>query len=282
MMLAVFSALSGGFANLFARRLVSVSQARNMLSLNFGMMAAMLLPAAPWFFHLNLDSKSLILLAGAIGLDGLANYGYFRSFERIEAVTASGLLAISPLFALGLSPLFLYQGLILKSGQILAVGLFSFGIIMILTGFRNRSLPLRSAPAKEFVFPIGTAFLFSISMFFVRDLFLGNFLNPFTYYLIRAVIICAVSWMITKPDLGWVNPASLLMTAGRLVFVIGQWLFLLSALKTGHPAVVKAIADLSPLVVVLFSWSLLREKPTLLQVAGMMAILAGGSVLALS
>ncbi|GAP10570.1 predicted membrane protein [Bellilinea caldifistulae] len=278
--LAVFSAVSGGLANLFARRLVSVSQTRNMLSFNFALMAGMLLPATPWFFHLNLNTKGLILLAGAISLDGLANYGYFRSFERMDAVTASGLLAVSPLFALALTPLFLYQGSNPGSGQILAVGLFTFGIIMILVGLRKYSVSQKSFPTKEFVFPLGTAFLFSISMFFVKDLFLGNFLNPFTYYFLRAVVISVVSWVLIKPDLGWINGFNLLLTAGRLIFVIGQWLFLLTALKTGHPAVIKAIADLSPLVVVVFSWSVLRERPSFLQVAGMIMILAGGSVLA--
>lgn len=279
-MLAVLSAVSGGFANLFARRLVSVSQARNMLGLNFALMAGMLLPATPWFFHLNLNTKGLILLVGAISLDGLANYGYFRSFERMDAVTVSGLLAVSPLFALGLTPFFLYQGSVPGSSQILAIGLFTLGIMMILAGFRKRSSSQKSIPAREFVFPLGTAFLFSTSMFLVKDLFLGNFLNPFTYYFIRAAVISVVSWMLIKPDLGWINGYNLLLTAGRLIFVIGQWLFLLSALKTGHPAVIKAIADLSPLVVVVFSWSMLRERPSLLQVAGMIMILAGGSVLA--
>jgi len=45
--------------------------------------------------------------------------------------------------------------------------------------------------------------------------------------------------------------------------------------------VVKAISDLSPMVVMMFSWSLLREKPSPMQVLGMVVILAGGSVLAL-
>ncbi len=281
-MLAFLSAVSGGFANLFARRLAPVSQARNMLSLNFALMAALLIPAAPWYFYLNLNSKSIALLLAAISLDGLANFGYFRSFEKVDAVTASGLLAVSPLFALGLSPLFLYQGEVLGFGQILAVGLFTIGVGMILAGFRRRASPQKNIPTREFFFPLGTAFLFSVSMFLIKDLFLENFINPFTYYLIRAGVIGVVSWLIIKPDLGWVNGFNLLMTVCRLIFVVAQWLFLLSALRIGHPAVVKAISDLSPLVVILFSWSLLREKPTLLQVGGMMVILAGGSVLALS
>ena len=117
-------------------------------------------------------------------------------------------------------------------------------------------------------------------MFLIKKLFAGNYLNPYTFYLIRAFFISGISWMITRPKLGWVNEISLVLTAGRLIFVIGQWLFLLSALKVGHPAVVKAISDLSPMVVVMFSWILLREKPSLMQILGMTVILAGGSVLA--
>ncbi|GIV66696.1 MAG: hypothetical protein KatS3mg047_1089 [Bellilinea sp.] len=280
-LLAFFSAVSGGFANLFARRLVSVSQARNMLSFNFALMTGMLLPVTPWFFHLNLNLRGMVLLVMAISLDGLANYGYFRSFERMNAVTVSGLLAVSPMFALVFSPLFIYQGSVLGLGQILAVGLFTLGIIMIVTGFQDRSSPQDNTPVKEIVFPLGTALLFSISMFLVKDLFLENVLNPFTYYLIRAGVISVISWTITKPDLRWVNWSTFFITAVRLMFVIGQWLFLLSALKNGHPALVKAVADLSPVIVALFSWSLLKEKPSLLQLGGVAVILAGGIVLAL-
>ncbi len=122
--LAMLSAISGGFANLFARRLVTVSQARHMLSLNFALMTVMLLPAAPWLFQLHINAASLLILVGAIGLDGLANYGYFRSFERLDAVSVSGILAVSPLFALILSPVFLYQGEYLGLKQIAAVLFF--------------------------------------------------------------------------------------------------------------------------------------------------------------
>jgi drug/metabolite transporter (DMT)-like permease len=280
-MLAFLSAVSGGFANLFARRLVSVSQARNMLSVNFALMTGMLLPAAPWLFELRLDSKGFFLLMAAIGLDGLANYGYFRSFERVDAVTVSGLLAVSPLFALGISPLFFYQSESLGALQVLSVLLFTCGIWMIVGRFQHHSTELERVPIKEIFYPLGTAFLFTLSMFVIKDLFAGNYLNPYTYYLIRAFLISGVSWMITRPNLDWINGISLLLTAGRLIFVIGQWLFLLSALKVGHPAVVKAISDLSPMVVMMFSWSLLREKPSPMQVLGMVVILAGGSVLAL-
>lgn len=280
LMLAFLSAVSGGFANLFARRLVSVSQTRNMLSFNFALMAGMLLPAAPWLFELQLNGKGLFLLIAAIGLDGLANYGYFRSFERIDAVTVSGLLAVSPLFALGLSPLFFYQGESLGLVQVFSVLLFTCGVLMILVRFQHESRQSRNVPVREIFYPLGTAFLFSVSMFLIKDLFAENYLNPYTYYLIRAFLISGVSWVITRPNLKWVNGVSLLLTAGRLIFVIGQWLFLLSALKFGHPAIVKAISDLSPMIVALFSWSFLREKPSPMQVIGMAVILAGGSLLA--
>ena len=252
-----------------------------MLSVNFALMTGMLLPAAPWLFELRLDSKGFFLLMAAIGLDGLANYGYFRSFERVDAVTVSGLLAVSPLFALGISPLFFYQSESLGALQVLSVLLFTCGIWMIVGRFQQNSTELERVPIKEIFYPLGTAFLFTLSMFVIKDLFAGNYLNPYTYYLIRAFLISGVSWMITRPNLDWINGISLLLTAGRLIFVIGQWLFLLSALKVGHPAVVKAISDLSPMVVMMFSWSLLREKPSPMQVLGMVVILAGGSVLAL-
>ncbi|MEW6180129.1 MAG: DMT family transporter [Chloroflexota bacterium] len=274
--LAFLSAVCGGFANLFARRLVPLSQARNMLSINFAIMTLMILPAAPWFFEFHLDWRGLILLSAAIVLDGLANYGYFRSFERMSAVTASGFLALSPLFAAGISPFFVKQSGSLGILQILAVFLFTAGAVFMISGFKNRLEAIEKSSLKEAVFPLGSALLFAVSMYLVKELFAGNYLNPYTYYLIRAAAISIISWGIIKPDLSWLNFKNLFLTSNRLAFVIGQWLFLLSALQTGHPAIVRAVADLSPVIVLIFSWSFLHEKPSLMQGIGLSIIVLGG------
>ena len=100
-------------------------------------MTGMLLPAAPWFFELRLDRRGFFLLMIAIGLDGLANYSYFRSFERVDAITVSGLLAVSPLFGLVLSPLFYYQGESLGMVQVLSVLLFTCGVLMLGGSFHD-------------------------------------------------------------------------------------------------------------------------------------------------
>ncbi|MEW6650981.1 MAG: EamA family transporter, partial [Chloroflexota bacterium] len=112
-------------------------------------------------------------------------------------------------------------------------------------------------------------------------LFDTDAINAYTYYLIRAAMIGLVAGMVLKARFSWLNKGFAFQIAGRLLFVIGQWLALLTALQLDHPAVVKAVADLSPLFVLGFSWGVLREKPGKTQIFGVVMIVLGAVLLTL-
>lgn len=279
-LLALFSAMCGGIANLLARRIARLEvEARDLIGFNFGLMALMLAPAAPLLWRLSLDAQTAAWLLLAIGLDGLANYGYFRSFKVLDATTASSLMAVSPLFALLLAPAFGSLAGGIHAAQIGAVILLTGGTVVIVGGFARAARVGGAHLRREGAYPLGAAFLFAASLYPLRILFSEGATNPYTYYLIRAALIGAVAWALLKPKMIWLNRSSGGLVAGRLVFVIAQWLALLSALQWGHPAVVKAVADLTPLFVLLIAWGMSAEKPSRAQAAGVVMIALGVALL---
>ena len=81
--------------------------------------------------------------------------------------------------------------------------------------------------------------------------------------------------VVLRPKLGWLSRLRVVKLGGRLAFVIAQWLLLLAALQRGNPAVVKTLADTSPLFVVPLAGAVLGEKVGLRQALGATLTVAG-------
>lgn len=274
--MALISAFSGGIANLMARRLVRFAPARDLVSFNFALMAVMLLPAAPWFWSFEANWQSIGIFALAALVDAAANIFYFESFEVLPAVTASSILALSPLFSLLLWP-WLAPEAALSGGNALGIGLAVVGLVLLARNGQDEVTVGRGSPRKivKFTYPLLAALLFGINIYPVRMLFVNGWTNPYTYYLLRAPVIAAAAWLVLRPNFGWVDAKKVGVTAGRLIFVIGQWLLLLAALEVGNPAVVKVLADTSPLFVLLLAGLVLKEKVGKLQALGAALTVAG-------
>ena len=280
--LAILSAVCGAFAHILARKMAGLTTAREMVSFNFGLMTIMLLPGAPFFWQLALEPRGLFLFMGAVCLDAVANYCYFRSFERLSAVTASSLLAFSPVFVLALAPVLGAASGGFTLWQAIGV-LMAAGGLWMLAHNPNVGDQLAADKAKrvEMIWPLAAAGLFGISVYLLKTIFSQGIANPYTYYFVRAPMIAILTAVITRPNLKWVTRGSFGVTAGRLVFVIAQWLLLLYALEAGVPAVVKALGDLSPFFVVLLGWGFIREKPNRHQVGGVILIVVSMGMITL-
>src|SRR5574340_1233567 len=252
--MAVSSAMSGGIANLLARRLVRFAPARDLVSVNFWLMTLMLLPAAPWFWRFDANRQAVGLFVLAALVDAAANILYFKSFEALPAVTASSILALSPLFSLIMWP-WLAPDAVLSEWNGVGIGLAVTGLVLLARPEKGPAAELHERRWRlgAIAYPLLAAMLFGVNIYPVRMLLLNGWTNPYTYYLLRAPVIAAATWLVLRPNLGWVDGKKVAMTAGRLVFVIGQWLLLLAALEAGNPAVIKALADTSPLFVLLLA-----------------------------
>lgn len=276
--MAVLSAGSGGVAALLARRMMRIGPTRDLISFNFGLIFVMLLPAAPFFWQFTFSWQALVIFLLAVLLDAMANIFYFMAYERLPAVTASAVMALSPLAALALQPLLepgFRLGIINVAGIAMVVG----GLVLL--AWNGSSEPgVIKVKAVHLAYPLLAAVLFGVNVFPVRTLMANEWTNPYTYYLLRALLVALLTGLVLRPRLGWLSGLRVVKLGGRLAFVIAQWLLLLAALERGNPAVVKTLADTSPLFVVAMAGTILGEIVGWRQALGA-ALTVAGMVLAI-
>lgn len=275
--LGLASAALGAGANLSARSLMRRVAPRDYIPVNFMLMAAMMLPGVPFFWHLQGGWLTLAILAGTVLLDTLGNFLYFRAFEINNAATASALLSLSPLFTLLLSGLAAFNGAPTWT-DILAVLLIVAGIIGLQREMAAGDAAADPALSGHFVrllAPLGAALIFGATILPIKYLLSDHRINPYTFYFLRGPMIALLAQLFFKPDYRWLTRSTLPLTIGRAAIVLAQWLLLLYALQGGNPAAVKAVSDASPLFVLLFGGLFLQEKITRLKAAGVIAIVAG-------
>ncbi|MHB0988944.1 MAG: EamA family transporter [Bellilinea sp.] len=272
---AILSAGAGGIAALLARRMMRLAPTRDMISVNFGMIFLMLLPAAPFFWHFEFSWLAVVLFLLAALIDVAANIFYYLTFEKLPAVTASAVMALSPLAALALQP-WLTPGFHLSLLNILGIGLVVGGLILLARGSPNGGSGKEvEVKARHLAYPLLAALLFGVNVFPVRMLIANQWTNPYSFYLLRALLIAALTGLALRPQLSWLSGLRAVKIGGRLLFVIAQWLLLLTALEKGSPAVVKTLADTSPLFVLALSGVVLGEKVNRWQALGALLTVAG-------
>ncbi len=273
---AILSAGAGGIAALLARRMMRLAPTRDMISVNFGMIFLMLLPAAPFFWYFKFSWLAAVLFLLAALIDVAANIFYYLTFEKLPAVTASAVMALSPLAALALQP-WLTPGFSLSLVNILGIILVVCGLILLARGSPNGGVAGQrvEVKARHLAYPLLAALLFAINVFPVRMLIANQWTNPYSFYLLRALLIAVLTGLALRPQLGWLSRLRAIKIGGRLLFVIAQWLLLLTALEKGSPAVVKTLADTSPLFVLALSGAVLGEKVNRWQALGALLTVAG-------
>jgi len=281
--LGICSALFGALANLIAWQAMGFTTARHFVSFTFAIMFLLLLPLAPFYFDLQWGALGLSLVLCVAIIDGVANYFYFRSFEVNDVSTASVLLSLSPFFTLLLQPIVQSENAILKGHYLISVLLIAGGIVLLNLRFptdpRNFLLNLNSKGATGYrvklMVPLVAAFLFGSNIYLTKELLTRDITNPYTFYLIRSGIIAIFTAVLLHPNLSWVNRRTLQITVGRSILVIAQWLLMLYALESGHPALVKAISDSSPLFVMMLAVIFFGQRMTRRLVLGSGCILVG-------
>ncbi|MEJ5200806.1 MAG: DMT family transporter [Anaerolineales bacterium] len=263
------SAFFGALTSFLARQIMTVVKARDFLTINFLLLFATLLPFAPFGFQISWKSRAIVFITLAAMIDALGNYLFFKSFELNNVVTASTLIGLSPMFTLLLAPILLPHGTKLQFQQILGVVIIVAGITLLSHHSTHANSITTSVKdqLKWKIFPISTALVFGANIYLIKYLFDHQYTNPYSYYLIRVLIIALITHLVLKPNYKWVKPKNLQITWWRAFCVLAQWILLLYAIAIGDPAIVKAIADSSPLFVlllaVLFKKEMLSRKTIL-------------------
>jgi drug/metabolite transporter (DMT)-like permease len=294
LLLSLSAALSTAISRTLTKYVLRYADTKNYLSVNFAVLFALLVPFAPFAFELQLMPSALVALFIASTFDFIANYYYFKAFEIEEASTVSALLSLGPLFTLLASPLAVH--VIPGTQDFTPLRIWDIGgTLLIVAGISTLNRQLRAthqsiSPAKtrtegsppdyhakhhRLLIPLVASCLLGLNAYTVKYIFTQAFMNPYTYYLLRLGLVAIMAHLVFRPKLTWVNRASLATIAGRGVFVVLQWMAMLTALEQGNPTIVKAVSEISPLFVMGLSMIFLKEKITRDKVVGACLIIGG-------
>jgi len=265
--------LFGSISNTAAKFVMRFTNTKDYIAVNFAIIFILLTPFSFWFFSIELSLVGIILVVLASIIDGVANYLYFNAFEIGSAVTASTILSLSPLFTLLLFPLFGTGTGEFTLVKVLGILIIVTGVVILNNSVKGQGLEITSW--KIIGVPLLASLIFGGNVYLIKYLLVENITTPFTYYYIRSFVIVVFLTPIIRPNIAWVNIKTFLIAGGRSVMVITQWLFLLTALEVGNPAVVKSVSDTSPLFVILWAKIFLNEDITLYKVFGAMTIILG-------
>ncbi len=265
----IASAVLAAVASVLARVLLKGIPAKKILAVNFFTMAATLLVLSPLFykFVFSWTSAGLVLLIAVI--DTLANYFYFKTFEKTEASVAVPILSLAPAITFLFSALFLqeYPSFLSVAGAFAIIAL-----IIVLSTERGQWSKFSAAT----LYPaLASAFLFGISAIPSKYLLstLGATNAP-TLYMIRAALIGLFAFLIFKDAFSAFDLKTYRFIFLRGLFVIGQWILLYYALTLGSTGVAVTLGNITPVFVLFFSIIFLRESFSWKKVLAAAAILA--------
>lgn len=96
--IAILSAGFAAVASILARVLLKNLESKDILGLNFLIMAGSLLILSPFFYQFTFTVSNILLIILISSIDTLGNYYYFKTFEKTEASIATPMLSLAPGF----------------------------------------------------------------------------------------------------------------------------------------------------------------------------------------
>lgn len=256
--IAIISAIFAAVANILARTLLKNLRARDMLGINFLIMAVTLLVISPYFYKFHFSPLNLALVVLVAVIDTAGNYFYFKTFEKTEASIATPILSLAPGFT------FLFGWLIL--GDIVSIGTY-FLAFLIITLVLIFSIDFKNLPvfkADTLIPALISSFLFGLSAI-PSKILLSNLaaINAPTLYMFRAGFIGVFALMLFGFKVKNISSKQYGIIFLRGLFVIAQWVLLYFALSHGNAGVSVTLGNITPIFVFILSAIFLREKPTL-------------------
>ncbi|MFA5155412.1 MAG: DMT family transporter [Patescibacteria group bacterium] len=269
-LIALASAFLAAIANVLARVLLHENlKSKDLLGINFLTMAAILVIFSPAFYHFtpSWPAIELVLLVGLI--DAVANFFFFKTFEKTEASIATPLLSLAPAFT------FLAGWFFLNDAVSPATYLLSVAIILLVVFFSIDFRDFKNFRSDSLAPALIAAALFGISAIPAKILLtnLGAINSP-TLYMYRAGIIALFSLLFFRFPIREIAIGQYRILFIRSLFVIAQWLLLYFALSLGNAGVTITLANVTPIFVFIIGAIFLREKITVKKVVTALLILA--------
>jgi transporter family protein len=269
--LAILSAVFAAVANILARTLLKDVKSRDILGINFAIMAVTLLVLSPFFYHFTISPLAIGLLGLVALIDTTANYFYFKAFEQTEASIATPILSLAPGFT------FLFGWIFL--GDVVSARIFGLtvAVILLIVIFSVDFKQFKNFRANTLLPALTSSFLFGISAIPSKELLSQmHAINAPTLYLFRAGLIALLAFLFFHKPLIKLTAKQYQLTFVRGLFVITQWLLLYYALSKGNAGVTVTLGNITPIFTFAFSVIFLKERATFNKVT------AAGLVLVLS
>jgi drug/metabolite transporter (DMT)-like permease len=204
-------------------------------------------------------------------IDTVANYFYFKVFEKTEASIAAPILSLAPAFTFLFGWVFLDDVVGLKT-YVLAT-LIIVLIVIFSTDLKNFN-KFKSATLYPAII---SSLLFGISAIPAKYLLTTiGVINSPTLYMFRAGFIALFALLLFKFTIQGISLRQYRIIFGRGLIVIAQWVLLYYALTVGSAGVTVTLGNITPIFVFILSIIFLREKITLKK------ILAAACVIVLS
>ncbi len=226
------------------------------------------------FHFFEISNASLLLFASIVVIDAIANYFYFKSFEKSEASVVTPILSLLPIFALLFS--IILQLETANPFQLIISILIIFGTVFFLLDFKN----IKRFNRNTLLPALASAVLFGLSAI-PSKLLLTNLAatNPLTLYMYRAFFISVLSLLIFKGSFLAIKGKYYKWIFFRGLFVIAQWALLYYALFKGSIGVSVTLSNITPIFVFILGAIFLKEKPTIKRAVAALLILVMSLIL---
>jgi drug/metabolite transporter (DMT)-like permease len=265
---AIGSAIFGAFANILARTLLKKVKAKNILGINFLTMAVTLALISPAFYMFNATPYAIFLVVLIGFIDTIANYFYFKTFEKVEASVATPMLSLAPAFT------FLFGWLFISDTVSLITYFMAALIILAVVAFSVDVKDLRNTKTINLLPALIASVLFGLSAIPARYLLSTiDAINAPTLYMFRAALIALFSLVVFGFPLKGISVSQYRLIFARGLLVISQWLLLYYAITLGNAGVSLTLANITPIFVFVLAALFLKEKITAKKVIASVLIL---------
>lgn len=256
--IAIISAFFSAISNILARILLKNLRSKDILGVNFLTMGGTLLLISPLFYFFRATPLALGLIVLISLIDTVANYFYFKTFEKTEASIATPILSLAPGFTFFFGWLFI--GDIVNFKTFIFSAFIIFLIIVFSIDFKN----FRHFKVHTLKPALAASFLFGISAIPSKYLLTTlQVINAPTLYMFRAAFIAFFALLLFRFSIPQISIREYRIIFVRGLIVITTWILLYIALSRGNAGVTLTLGNITPIFVFILSVIFLHEKPTL-------------------
>lgn len=268
-LLPLLSALLGGAANVYGKKLAGAIRPRPFAAVSFVYIVAWMTPIALYTFAFTPTPRILALLGVVAVLDAGANYCYFKGLDLVEVSDVSAIGALAPLFTTLFATLLLPEAL---TGEAVVAAVAITLAVYALTVERGTPL-LEAFRSSHAVYPLLSGLLFGLSAIPIKVILSTPGVNAPTLYWLRSVLVGAILLLLVRPTREDVT-GSTRGIALRAGIIGASWLLYYAAIQSLNVLIAVALSYTTPLFTLLIANRELGEELTLRRIAAILVILA--------